>query len=172
MLTLIIATASCLTDRSNSNTKHTTCAVFQSAPVVNYPNEHLYTRVTEFKYLTGQEHSKTSIVYEFPKSQGDAYYPVPRKENAELYASYKTLADTTPNVHFVGRLATYKYYNMDQIVAQALTTYGKIAGMKRVEAMVYSHGNGNGYSHWLFAFPRTDAVSFIQERVITAVLDG
>src|SRR6266436_1391509 len=58
--------------------------VYQAAPVVNYPNEQLYTRVTEFKYLTGQEHAMTSIVYEFPKSQGDAYYPVPRKENAEL----------------------------------------------------------------------------------------
>ncbi len=111
--------------------------VYQPAPVVNYPNEHLYTRVTEFKYLTGQEHAKTSIVFEFPKAQGDAYYPVPRKENAELYAKYKSLADRTPKVHFVGRLATYKYYNMDQIVAQALTTYGKIAGMKRVEAVAY-----------------------------------
>ncbi len=109
--------------------------VYQSTPTINYPNEQLYTRVTEFKYLTGQEHPQTSIVYEFPKSQGDAYYPVPRKENAELYARYKALADATPNVHFVGRLATYKYYNMDQIVAQALTTYGKIAGMKRIEAM-------------------------------------
>ena len=138
--------------------------VFQSAPVVNYPNEHLYTRVTEFKYLTGQEHTKTSIVYEFPKSQGDAYYPVPRKENAELYARYKKLADTTPNVHFVGRLATYKYYNMDQIVAQALTTYGKIAGMKRVEAMVHSPGNGKGKSYTL---PSDRIV--LPERVITRV---
>jgi UDP-galactopyranose mutase len=120
--------------------------VYQPAPVVNYPNEHLYTRVTEFKYLTGQEHAKTSIVFEFPKAQGDAYYPVPRKENAELYAKYKALADRTAKIHFVGRLATYKYYNMDQIVAQALTTYGKIAGMKRVEAVAYTHGNGNGHS--------------------------
>ena len=121
--------------------------VYQQAPVVNYPNEQLYTRVTEFKYLTGQEHAKTSIVFEFPKSQGDAYYPVPRKENAELYTKYKSLADRTQKVHFVGRLATYKYYNMDQIVAQALTTYGKIAGMKRVEAVAYTHGNGNGNGH-------------------------
>jgi UDP-galactopyranose mutase len=122
--------------------------VYQSAAVVNYPNDHLYTRVTEFKYLTGQEHAKTSIVFEYPKAQGDAYYPVPRKENAELYAKYKALADRTPKVNFVGRLATYKYYNMDQIVAQALTTYGKIAGMKRVEAAAHTHGkaNGNGYS--------------------------
>ena len=121
--------------------------VFQSAPVVNYPNEQLYTRVTEFKYLTGQEHAKTSIVYEFPKAQGDAYYPVPRPENAELYAKYKALADNTRGVHFVGRLATYKYYNMDQIVAQALTAYGKIVGMKRLEATARSHSNGNGNGH-------------------------
>ena len=104
---------------------------FQSAPVVNYPNEQAYTRITEFKYLTGQEHEKTSVVYEFPQATGDPYYPIPRKENAELYTKYKALADARPDVHFVGRLATYKYYNMDQIVAQALTVYGKIAGMKR-----------------------------------------
>jgi UDP-galactopyranose mutase len=117
---------------------------FQSAPVVNYPNEHLYTRVTEFKYLTGQEHTKTSIVYEFPKSEGDAYYPVPRKENAEIYAKYKALADRTPEVHFVGRLATYKYYNMDQIVAQALTVYAKMNSVKRKEALTLDNGHPNG----------------------------
>jgi UDP-galactopyranose mutase len=116
--------------------------VYQSAPVINYPNEQLYTRVTEFKYLTGQEHSKTSIVYEFPRAEGDAYYPVPRKENAELYAKYKALADATPGVHFVGRLATYKYYNMDQIVAQALTVYAKIISANRREALVMG-GNGH-----------------------------
>jgi UDP-galactopyranose mutase len=122
--------------------KHETqnTSVFQTAPVVNYPNEQLYTRVTEFKYLTGQDHHKTSIVYEFPQAQGDPYYPVPRKENAELYVKYKALADATPPVHFVGRLATYKYYNMDQIVAQALTQYAKIAGMKRIEALVKGNG--------------------------------
>ncbi|MBW4419953.1 MAG: UDP-galactopyranose mutase [Myxacorys californica WJT36-NPBG1] len=101
--------------------------VFQPAPVINYPNEHAYTRVTEFKYLTGQEHSKTSIVYELPKAEGDPYYPVPRPENAELYKKYKEIADATPNVHFVGRLATYKYYNMDQVVAQALAIYAKLS---------------------------------------------
>jgi UDP-galactopyranose mutase len=109
---------------------------FQEAPVVNYPNEQAYTRITEFKYLTGQEHAKTSIVYEFPQAEGDPYYPVPRKENAAVYAKYKQLADTTRGVHFVGRLATYKYYNMDQIVAQALTVYSKIKGTKRADAMV------------------------------------
>lgn len=119
--------------------------VYQSAPVVNYPNEQLYTRVTEFKYLTGQEHAKTSIVYEFPQDEGDAYYPVPRKENTDLYSRYKALADQTPKVQFVGRLATYKYYNMDQIVAQALTSYAKIAGMKRLVAT--AQGNGNAVIH-------------------------
>ncbi|MBD2358409.1 UDP-galactopyranose mutase [Tolypothrix sp. FACHB-123] len=109
--------------------KHEThnTAVFQPAPVINYPNEHLYTRVTEFKYLTGQEHNKTSIVYEFPKAEGDPYYPVPRPENNEMYKQYKMLSDTTSGVYFVGRLATYKYYNMDQCVAQALSVYKQIA---------------------------------------------
>lgn len=100
--------------------------VHQPAPVVNYPNEHLYTRVTEFKYLTGQEHNKTSIVYEYPRAEGDPYYPIPRTENAELYKQYKALADATPEVHFVGRLATYKYYNMDHVVAQALKVYSNL----------------------------------------------
>lgn len=126
--------------------KHETrnVAQFQSAPVINYPNEQLYTRVTEFKYLTGQEHAKTSIVYEFPRSEGDAYYPIPRKENAALYARYKALADKSPGIHFVGRLATYKYYNMDQIVGQALTTYAKMTSATRREALVLAQGsNGN-----------------------------
>ena len=99
---------------------------FLPTAVVNYPNEQAYTRITEFKYLTGQKHPKTSVVYEFPQADGDPYYPVPRPENAELYNKYKKLADQTPNVHFVGRLATYKYYNMDQVVAQALTLYKKL----------------------------------------------
>jgi UDP-galactopyranose mutase len=95
---------------------------------VNFPNEHPYTRSTEFKYLTGQIHAKTTVVYEFPKAEGDPYYPVPRPENAAIYKKYQALAATTSNVHFVGRLATYRYYNMDQCVAAALTTYAKIVG--------------------------------------------
>jgi len=101
---------------------------FQSAPVVNFPNDYLYTRVTEFKYLTGQKHAQTSIVYEFPNSEGDPYYPIPRTENREIYRQYKQLSDKTPHVHMAGRLATYKYYNMDQVVAQALATFKKITG--------------------------------------------
>jgi UDP-galactopyranose mutase len=94
--------------------------VYQPGPVINYPNEHAYTRVTEFKYLTGQEHPKTTVVREFPRADGEPYYPVPRAQNQELYAKYKALADATRDVHFVGRLATYRYYNMDQVVGQAL----------------------------------------------------
>jgi UDP-galactopyranose mutase len=100
--------------------------VFQPAPVVNFPNEYAYTRCTEFKYLTGQEHRKTTVVYEYPKGTGDPYYPVPRRENAELYRKYQMLASATPQVHFAGRLGTYKYYNMDQVVAQALKLYAKL----------------------------------------------
>jgi UDP-galactopyranose mutase len=100
--------------------------VYQSAPVINYPNDYAYTRVTEFKDLTGQEHTKTSIVYEYPEAEGDPYYPVPCPENAALYKRYKALADATAGVTFVGRLATYKYYNMDQVVAQALAVYRKV----------------------------------------------
>ena len=99
---------------------------FQKTGTINYPNEHDYTRITEFKHLTGQEHTRTSIVYEYPRAEGDPYYPVPRPENGALYRRYQELAAQLPNVHFVGRLATYKYYNMDQVVAQSLTLFSKL----------------------------------------------
>src|ERR1051325_2184762 len=105
----------------------------QPVAVVNYPNEYAFTRITEFKHLTGQEHPKTSIVYEFPRAEGDPYYPIPRGENAELYRQYQQLAEQA-GVHFVGRLATYKYYNMDQVVAQALTLYARLCNVTRAEA--------------------------------------
>lgn len=106
---------------------------FQTVAVVNYPNESAFTRITEFKHLTGQEHPKTSIVYEYPQAEGDPYYPIPRRENAEIYRKYQELANE-PGVHFVGRLATYKYYNMDQVVAQALTVFAKLINLDRAEA--------------------------------------
>ncbi|HEX4772020.1 MAG TPA: UDP-galactopyranose mutase [Bryobacteraceae bacterium] len=104
---------------------------FQPVGVVNYPNEHAYTRITEFKHLTGQVHPKTSIVYEFPCNDGDPYYPVPRAENANTYSKYAELAKKSPGIHFVGRLATYRYYNMDQVVAQALTLCAQLSGVSR-----------------------------------------
>ena len=104
----------------------------QDVGVVNYPAETVpYTRITEFKHLTGQEHTQTSICYEFPSADGDPYYPVPRPENAALYRKYQALADATPNVTFVGRLATYKYYNMDQVVGQALATYQRLSAKEQ-----------------------------------------
>jgi UDP-galactopyranose mutase len=115
--------------------KHETLNVpqYQPVAVVNYPNENPFTRITEFKHLTGQEHPKTSIVYEYPQAEGDPYYPIPRRENAELYRQYQELAEAS-GIHFVGRLATYKYYNMDQVVAQALTLYAKLCNLSRGEA--------------------------------------
>jgi UDP-galactopyranose mutase len=109
----------------------------QTVAVVNYPNENDYTRITEYKHLTGQKHDKTSITYEFPCWDGDPYYPVPKPENAALYNKYKQLTEALPDVHFVGRLGTYRYYNMDQVVAQALTLYRKLANKVSIkEAMV------------------------------------
>jgi len=101
--------------------------LFQPVAVVNYPSEEVpHTRITEYKHLTGQKHVKTSITYEYPAAEGDPYYPVPRAENAALFRKYQTLADATPHVTFVGRLASYRYYNMDQVVAQALSAYARI----------------------------------------------
>lgn len=121
--------------------KHETLNQPQAQPVavVNYPNEFAYTRVTEFKYLTGQEHPKTSVVYEFPKSEGDPYYPIPRAENSEIYRKYHAMAEGQPNVHFVGRLATYRYYNMDQVTAQALTVYARLMGIDHLQAAEVMH---------------------------------
>jgi len=99
----------------------------QAVGTVNYPNEQAYTRVTEFKHLTGQGHAKTSVVYEYPRAEGDPYYPVPRPENAALYERYRELTKAQSRVHFVGRLATYRYYNMDQVVAQALKLYSDLS---------------------------------------------
>ena len=124
---------------------------YQEVGTVNYPNDYEYTRVTEFKHLTGQRHEATTIVYEFPRAEGDPYYPVPRPENAERYAQYEALAAMTPDVHFVGRLATYKYYNMDQVVAQALTLYKRltnretiVTGINGRDGRISANGNGNG----------------------------
>lgn len=101
--------------------------IFQPVATVNYPDPQVpYTRITEYKHLTGQTHPWTSITYEYPAAEGDPYYPIPRAENQALYKKYEALADANPNVTFVGRLATYRYYNMDQVVGQALATFRRI----------------------------------------------
>ena len=100
---------------------------FQPVGVVNYPSEDVpYTRITEYKHLTGQVSPSTSITYEIPSATGDPYYPIPRPENRALYKRYEALALARPDVSFVGRLATYRYYNMDQVVGQALATYRRL----------------------------------------------
>ena len=107
-------------------------AQFQSVGTVNYPNDHEYTRITEFKHLTGQRHPRTSIVREYPGDEGDPYYPVPRPENQELYQQYHALGERERDVLFVGRLAEYRYYNMDQVVARALMVFEKIISRTQV----------------------------------------
>ncbi|AKM20399.1 MULTISPECIES: UDP-galactopyranose mutase [Geobacillus] len=102
----------------------------QPVGTINYPNEYQFTRITEFKHLTGQEHSSTTIVKEYPqgyernvKGKDIPYYPIPKKENLELYAKYKEWARQFPHVFFVGRLAEYRYYDMDAVIARALTVF-------------------------------------------------
>lgn len=94
---------------------------FQPVGTVNYPNDHAYTRITEFKHLKGQQHPGTSIVREYPQAEGDPYYPIPSDENETLFKRYQALAEAEEGVTFVGRLAEYRYYNMDQVVGAALT---------------------------------------------------
>jgi UDP-galactopyranose mutase len=109
----------------------------QPVAVVNYPSEQVpYTRITEYKHLTGQVHRRTSISYEFPTDDGDPYYPVPRPENQQLFKRYEVLADRTPNVHFLGRLGSYRYYNMDQVVGQALALYRRLSGKRTRPAVL------------------------------------
>jgi UDP-galactopyranose mutase len=95
---------------------------YQRVGTVNYPNDEAFTRITEFKQLTGQRHRGTSIVREYAQADGDPYYPVPRPENEALFKRYEALARQEPDVTFVGRLAQYRYYNMDQCVGAALKT--------------------------------------------------
>jgi UDP-galactopyranose mutase len=100
---------------------------FQETGTINYPAPDVpYTRISEYKHLTGQEARVTTVTYEYPSAEGDPYYPIPRPENQELFKRYEALADETEGVTFVGRLATYRYYNMDQIVGQALATFRRM----------------------------------------------
>jgi UDP-galactopyranose mutase len=100
---------------------------FQQTGTVNYPSEDVpFTRISEYKHLTGQQAPVTTVTYEYPSAEGDPYYPIPRPENQELFKKYEALADQTEGVTFVGRLATYRYYNMDQIVGQALATFRRM----------------------------------------------
>jgi len=107
----------------------------QPVGTVNYPSPEIpYTRISEYKHLTGQQAPNTTVTYEYPSAEGDPYYPIPRAENQELFKRYEALADETEGVTFVGRLATYRYYNMDQIVGQALATFRRMDDKRRAPA--------------------------------------
>ncbi|WP_299030470.1 UDP-galactopyranose mutase [uncultured Thermanaerothrix sp.] len=109
---------------------HYTVRQYQSVGQINYPNEHPFTRITEFKHLTGQVHLGTTVVVEYPADyapdQNDPYYPVPRRENQERYVLYAREAAKLRTVIFAGRLADYRYYNMDQAVARALKLFAEV----------------------------------------------
>ena len=94
---------------------------FQSVGTINFPNQETYTRITEFSHLTGITTKKTAIVKEYPTSKGDPYYPIPNETNKLLYQKYYELCKSEDNTFFIGRLAQYKYYNMDQVIASALS---------------------------------------------------
>ncbi|MEA2421324.1 MAG: UDP-galactopyranose mutase [Thermoleophilaceae bacterium] len=103
---------------------------FLAGAVVNEPSEDVpYTRTAEFRRITGQEsHPSSTIAVEYPRAEGDPYYPIPRDDTRALYKRYAALAAELPNVTFVGRLARYQYLNMDQVVGQALSAFEKLAG--------------------------------------------
>lgn len=106
----------------------------QAVGTVNYPNDCAYTRITEFKYLTGQQHAGTSLVYEYPCDEGDPYYPVPTAASAALFKRYEQEAEALPDVTFIGRLASYRYYNMDQVVGQALAAFKRLRAQHEAPA--------------------------------------
>lgn len=107
---------------------------------MNYPSEDVpYTRITEYKHLTGQRHEQTTITYEYPCADGDPYYPIHRPENQALYKRYEALAIAEPRTTFVGRLASYRYYNMDQVVGQALAAFRRIQENARSVARTPVH---------------------------------
>lgn len=107
----------------------------QRVAVVNYPAPDVpFTRITEYKHLTGQTHARTSITREFPTDEGDPYYPIPAPHNAALYRKYEELAERTRGVTFTGRLGTYRYYNMDQVVAQSLALFARLEQESDLEA--------------------------------------
>jgi UDP-galactopyranose mutase len=99
----------------------------QPVAQINYPNDYEFTRITEFKHITAQKNDKTTIAKEYSLSQGDPYYPIPNEKNFLIHKKYANDADKISSVYFVGRLASYRYYNMDQVIAQALKLFRDIA---------------------------------------------
>lgn len=108
--------------------EHHTVEQYQSVPQINFPNQYEYTRTVEHKHMTGQKMLGTTIAREYPlphePGKNEPYYPVPSAENRAVYARYAAEAEKLRgSVFFAGRLADYRYYNMDQAVARALTVF-------------------------------------------------
>lgn len=125
--------------------EHETLDQAQALPTgtVNYPQTEAFTRISEYKHMTGQVHPKTAITREYPSATGDPYYPILRPENQALFKRYEALAVAEKDVFFVGRLATYRYYNMDQVTGQALATFQRIEkALPRRATLRLNHGNG------------------------------
>jgi UDP-galactopyranose mutase len=100
---------------------------FQEVAVVNYPNDYEFTRITEFKHMTLQKHTKTTIMKEYSAEQGEPYYPMPMEKALNIYNKNKKEAQKLKSTYFIGRLAEYKYYNMDQVIKRAFDTFESIA---------------------------------------------
>jgi len=110
---------------------HKNMNYYQSNSVINYPcMDTDFTRIVEYKHFLNQESPHTTIVKEYTTSEGEPYYPVPTASNLKLYELYKELADkesSGKNIHFIGRLANYKYFNMDQAIENSLKYFEKLA---------------------------------------------
>ncbi len=105
---------------------------FQDFPQINYPNDFDYTRCVEIKHATGQSHPVTTLMREYPMAEGEPFYPIPRSDNQAIYLQYQQLATTVPNTFFVGRLATYRYLNMDQVVLASMNLHDRLEANQTV----------------------------------------
>ena len=99
---------------------------YQTNSVVNFPEKEIpYTRIVEYKHFLNQQSNDTIIVKEITKNDGEPYYPIPNKKNLELYEQYKKFTEDEKKIHFLGRLANYKYFNMDAAILNALEYFDK-----------------------------------------------
>jgi UDP-galactopyranose mutase len=122
------------------------CSSYQRAAVVNYTTSHKYTKTTEFSKFTCEPKDTTLVAREYPvaykKNKNNPYYPIPIKKNIELYEEYVKMASEYKNLHLLGRLATYKYMNMDKAVRSAMELYNKITFTKVDEEFISEISKG------------------------------
>ncbi len=118
---------------------------YQPVSQVNYPYDYDFTRVVESKHITGQKHHKTTIIREYPSDEGEPYYPVPAAKSRTIYERYRRKAERLKDVHFIGRLAEYKYLNMDQVVDRALRLFEALHVMEDDGKLNVFPGVSDGY---------------------------